>query len=110
MRLLLASDDAELLPYQQPRLQARLDACWERLHATVQHLHAVSRARAQQLVEQLLSALLGADCCRQAVRQRVPLAQALGAEAIHGCRLRWAARVRVLRGHGGRQNEAWHAY
>ncbi|MGI4865421.1 MAG: hypothetical protein ACRYFZ_15975 [Janthinobacterium lividum] len=106
VRLLLASDapEPELLPYQQPRLHARLDACWARLHATVQRLHGVSAGRAQQVGEQLLVALLREACCRQAVRQRVPLAQALGAAATQGCRLRWAARGRALK----QQKRGWH--
>lgn len=77
VRLLLASGTPELCP-EPHGLPARLDALWQRVHQLMQARHRVDPARAQELTEHLLTALLGEECCRQAVRRTVPLAQALG--------------------------------
>lgn len=92
VRLLLASGTAELYP-EPTHLPARIDALWGRVHHLMQARHRVCQARAQELTEQVLMALLGEECCRQSVRRTVPLAQALG-------------RLRVLHRLGGQQRRA----
>jgi hypothetical protein len=100
VRLLLASGTPELSP-EPDGFPARLEAVWERVHQLVQARHHVGRARAQELTEHLLAALLGEECCRQSVRRTVPLAQALGRwRVLHRLRAqqRWARR-RLAAGH-----------
>ena len=98
VRLLLASGTPELSP-EPGGFPARLDALWQRVQQLVQARHCVDAARAQELTEHLLMALLGEACCRQSVRRTVPLAQALGRlRVLHRLRnqprraRKWAAR------------------
>lgn len=68
----------DLAPPERAKLPARLAACWEVLQATVQAHYRTDPGRARELTEQLLASLLLEACCRQALRQLVPLAEALG--------------------------------
>ena len=77
-RLRLAAGTAELLPHQLAFLDARLDLLWEQFRYGMQRRLGVPARRAQPLGEQLLQRLLRHDCCCRALRQAVPLAEALG--------------------------------
>jgi hypothetical protein len=74
-RLLLAAP-AELPVPQRPALEPRLDALWDQLEDQV--ARRLSPGAAPAVTGELLAVLLQDDCCRQALRRSVPLAEALG--------------------------------
>lgn len=84
-RLRLASGTDEVLPGEQPALADREAALWGRLRRTVRRLRLPS-GRARSRAEWRLAALLDRACCRRALRQAVPLPEALGPLAL----LAWA--------------------
>ncbi|MVN77722.1 hypothetical protein GO988_15420 [Hymenobacter sp. HMF4947] len=99
VRLLLASGTPELRP-EPAGLSARLDALWLRTHGLMQTSYCVSAARARELTENALSALLSQECCCQAVRERLPLGQALGrTRVLYRAARRQRAAKRALAAH-----------
>jgi hypothetical protein len=89
-RLLLALDAGEQRLVRQPRFSTRLDALWAHAGHLVQARYRVSQARAQELTEQLLTALLREACCRQALPELVSLAEAWGGRVQRG---HWRTRI-----------------
>ena len=78
-RLLLASGTEEL-PAKHLSLPARMDTLWDYVHNAVQNRYQVSTARALDLTEFMLAALLREECCCQSLRQAISLAEALGSQ------------------------------
>jgi hypothetical protein len=78
VRLLLASNSAEVPIAQQAALEKQLDTLWSCLHHAMQQYYRVSQSRAQDLTDQVVHVLLREECCRQSVRETISLAEALG--------------------------------
>jgi hypothetical protein len=78
VRLLLASGSDEAPAAQRATLDTRLDSLWNCLYTAMRQYYRVPQSRAEELTEQVVHALLREACCRQSVREAVPLAEALG--------------------------------
>jgi hypothetical protein len=76
-RLLLAFASAELPADDRQAAEIRFASLWDQVQRAVQHRAHGSAADALALTECLTAQLLRAACCRQSLRDAVPLAEAL---------------------------------
>lgn len=78
VRLLLASGRDEVPATQQADMEVRLSTLWDCLYTAMRQYYRVPQSRAEELTGQVVHTLLRETCCRQSVREAIPLEEALG--------------------------------